>query len=575
MGDVADLMRDHAGEFVRRLGFVDETLEHVDAPARQGEGVGFVPAHHGGLSGKGKAAAASSWPMSLSNAARPGLFASLFPHSNAAPAWRVSMTRADLGVDRGAELALDRVGDQGREARGDLRHADDGNENKRHGRGDAPGDDLGPSRRSARPLRSTGIERSSMAAASCGSRTSSRASAGFPAFAEPQHAFRRRQRLDLAVGPFGEHRAVGGADRITVAPSSTVTSRRAVVMPSKNVPVPATVIARSYSRRHSRHRQGPRRPGSSPRRRRTPVRAQRDWKRRAISHDAAPEAELDGRLIDRRIAEHHRDIEADRGARSRRSRSDSEFEPCTSEADEQKPMMPTMAAGNREQQRIAEKAPVDAEHLTRCAGARSPPGRRSAAPRPTSARAWPGRSERGWRSTAASRGNVRPPIAAAPAEPVLDQPVQLLAPRRRPLRVAPVDRCRGSRRARRSAARSAEPTAGCRAERAARREPSKRPGKSPKKVWRILKRSRRDCANGIGKPERQHDQGPPEQRANGIAPGRAGLVEAHAAIDRARQPVAPRPVDRVMAEQGQQHEAEQARRFAERAAAQRQEEEQE
>ncbi len=73
--------------------------------------------------------------------------------------------------------------------------------------------------------------------------------------------------------------------------------------------------------------------------------------------------------------------------------------------------------------------------------------------------------------------------------------------------------------------------------------------------------------------ERQNRQRPPEQRADRIAPGRAGLVKADAAQDRAGQAVAARAVDRVVAEQCQQHEAQNAGRFADHAAAERDDEE--
>ena len=50
-------------------------------------------------------------------------------------------------------------------------------------------------------------------------------------------------------------------------------------------------------------------------------------------------------------------------------------------------------------------------------------------------------------------------------------------------------------------------------------------------------------------------------------------MEAHAAIDRPRQSIAPRPIDRVMAEQYQQQRREQAQQLADRPGAERQQEE--
>ncbi len=40
MGDVADLVREHAGKLVGRFRLVDQALEDIDAPARQREGIG-------------------------------------------------------------------------------------------------------------------------------------------------------------------------------------------------------------------------------------------------------------------------------------------------------------------------------------------------------------------------------------------------------------------------------------------------------------------------------------------------------------------------------------------------------
>ena len=47
VSDMADLVRQHAGKLIRILGLVDQSLEDIDAAARQRESIGFVPAHHG------------------------------------------------------------------------------------------------------------------------------------------------------------------------------------------------------------------------------------------------------------------------------------------------------------------------------------------------------------------------------------------------------------------------------------------------------------------------------------------------------------------------------------------------
>ena len=63
----------------------------------------------------------------------------------------------------------------------------------------------------------------------------------------------------------------------------------------------------------------------------------------------------------------------------------------------------------------------------------------------------------------------------------------------------------------------------------------------------------------ISEPERDDDDGPAHQRVERIAPRRAVLVEAQAAEHRARQPIAPRPIERIFAEQRQQRKADQRR----------------
>ena len=39
MGDVAQLVRQHAGEFIWRFRHIQQPREHIDAATRQGEGV--------------------------------------------------------------------------------------------------------------------------------------------------------------------------------------------------------------------------------------------------------------------------------------------------------------------------------------------------------------------------------------------------------------------------------------------------------------------------------------------------------------------------------------------------------
>ena len=174
---------DDAGELVRALGFVDQALEDVDAPARQRDRIGIAAAQHRGPQrDAASAAAASSWRISLSNAARPASSPARPPHSKSAPSWPASSELADLRVDQLAQPALDRIGHERRQAgrRSPAR--------PRPRRGPATAaaanvhsDDL-PARpplgcgRCGRPAPSS----SSIAAANVGSRTSSRASTGLP-----------------------------------------------------------------------------------------------------------------------------------------------------------------------------------------------------------------------------------------------------------------------------------------------------------------------------------------------------------------------------------------------------------
>jgi len=40
MADVTHFMRDHAGKFIGALGFLQQSVEEIDFPTRQSEGVG-------------------------------------------------------------------------------------------------------------------------------------------------------------------------------------------------------------------------------------------------------------------------------------------------------------------------------------------------------------------------------------------------------------------------------------------------------------------------------------------------------------------------------------------------------
>ena len=235
VGDMADLVREHAGELVGRL-----------SPCRSGPRTRRCA----------RPAARWRWRRTCartSDAERDRQRGRLFELARPAcrrPRGRLSRRRrcrirtrrrllgvehaADLRVDGSAEPALDPIGHERREPRGDRRHAEDGDEQQRDRRGDAPDDDLARLRRSLRPLRSIGTERSSIAAAQ-------RRVADFEPrqhraadAAEAQHALRaptaprsRRRAIRRATAPSAARmRSAAGA-------SSTVTSCRALVTPSK------------------------------------------------------------------------------------------------------------------------------------------------------------------------------------------------------------------------------------------------------------------------------------------------------------------------------------------------------
>ena len=171
-------------------------------------------------------------------------------------------------------------------------------------------------RRSVAPLRSTGTDASSIA---CAKRRIAhlepREHCASPHVAEPQHALGRREMIELVVRPAHEHVALLGVahDKPSEA-SSTSTGRRALVAPSKKMPVPA-----------SRHRQIPPTFRASARPSPTaelapPAAFTRSSDLKAGKLDrleaALPQPQPHGRLVDGRIGERNDHIggDQDRGA---------------------------------------------------------------------------------------------------------------------------------------------------------------------------------------------------------------------------------------------------------------------
>ena len=55
----------------------------------------------------------------------------------------------------------------------------------------------------------------------------------------------------------------------------------------------------------------------------------------------------------------------------------------------------------------------------------------------------------------------------------------------------------------------------------------------------------------------QRDQYPPQHRTNGIAPGRAGLIEAHSTINGPGQTISSRPIYGILPQEAENHDAQQ------------------
>ena len=168
------------------------------------------------------------------------------------------------------------------------------------------------SRRSMRPVRSTGMDRSSIAAAKCGSLISSRASTALPALprrstssgdgkaSRADHTAippkrRRRRHIPAASAARARHRRHDGRRR-AIEKNSASGNRCDVNV--RRVHIPPTLSASA--------RPSPTGEAASP--------AARDFfQRRQVRDihrfdDAPPQAELDGRLIDGRVAERDGDI---------------------------------------------------------------------------------------------------------------------------------------------------------------------------------------------------------------------------------------------------------------------------
>ncbi len=140
MGHMADLVREHAGDLVGTVGLGDQPLEHVDAPARQRDGVGFFPAHHHGGERhleRGRMAELGEQPLQRGGA---GFFArGMAAFEGGARVLGVEHA-AHLHVDGVAQPAFQRHRHQRRQPIGERRHAEIGDQHQRQRRGHGPAD---------------------------------------------------------------------------------------------------------------------------------------------------------------------------------------------------------------------------------------------------------------------------------------------------------------------------------------------------------------------------------------------------------------------------------------------------
>ena len=282
--------------------------------------------------------------------------------------------------------------------------------------------------------------------------------------------------------------------------------------------------------------------------------------RPSISSDSTPmppERKPHGRLIDRREAEHDDDIE--RRRRDQRLAISVPMPPSDMRqpnANRPAPRtQPATASAEQEQQHQAEEADIGAvdRRVEQIASARSV--RRTGGRRATSAAPSPGTpGTAAWRAAmltadADDRDDSAAPMQAARAADELAEAA----------RVA-IDMAASSRSSpSRPSAATMPNTSG-----AITRNHISRP-RSEQPAARALEAAAEVAVVGvahlvalearlrerIGEPERERDHDPPERRAERIAPRRAGLVEAHAAQHGAGEPIAPRAVDRELAEHEQ------------------------
>ena len=140
MSDMADLVRDDAGELVGAARFRDQPFEDVNVPARQCNRVGLAPPHNAGFERNRQPGRGFKPPDQRIERGAAGLFGVRAATFERLAGALVVEHGADLGVDAVAEAVLDRQRDQRRNAVGQQRHAEDRDQHQRHRGGERPAD---------------------------------------------------------------------------------------------------------------------------------------------------------------------------------------------------------------------------------------------------------------------------------------------------------------------------------------------------------------------------------------------------------------------------------------------------
>src|SRR5262245_46669239 len=141
---MADLVRNHAGELIRRLGFVEKALEDVSVPGRERDGIGFRSPDEESVEWDWQACCGLDLTHELIECRSARLLLRGISAFESGAGMAAVEARAHLPRDRRAEFALDRVRNDAAELGRDPRHPKDGDQDERSGGSQAPDDDFRP-----------------------------------------------------------------------------------------------------------------------------------------------------------------------------------------------------------------------------------------------------------------------------------------------------------------------------------------------------------------------------------------------------------------------------------------------